>query len=319
MKIKFKIKTFKIIQRLKAIKKPKFKTITQAEAKKKIRDFFLTSLPLRVFRSFVHQSFLPIFVRSILLLATVIVLIVAILGFFRPEYLVRGYQTASSYFFTFLKLNNYRFSQINISGNHYVDKNDIIKIVHHLESQVEEGVNSDVSQFFIHNLVAQIKANLRWVDQVVVTRSMPHILNITITEYSPFAIWQNGDVKYFTDKAGNLIPYEDLEEFKDMVILSGKDANINARSLFNIFASDPELSANVYSATWISNRRWDIRFANGLLIKLPESNISNAWQRLIKIYNIPGSIVGLKVMDLRISDKVYLEYNDAVIKELKSL
>lgn len=296
-----------------------FKAITKAAAKKKIRDFFLTSLPLRMLRSFIYKSFLPVFIRSVLVIATIIALMVVVFGFFRPEYLVRSYQSASSYFFTFLKLNNYRFSQINIQGNHYVQEGEIIKIVRNLESQVEEGVNSDISQFFIHNLVAQIKANLRWVDQVVVTRSMPHILNITITEYNPFAIWQDGDAKYLTDKGGNLIPYEDREEFQDMVILSGMAANTNAGSLFNILASDPELSANVYSATWVSNRRWDIRFGNGLLIKLPEANIASAWQRLIKIYNIPGSIVGLKVIDLRISDKTYLEYSDSVIKELKSL
>ena len=318
MKIKFSIKNIKIINKLK-FKSFKFKGITKATATKKIRDFFLTSMPIRMLRRFIYKSFLPFFVRSVLVLATIIALIVALLGFFRPEYLFRGYQGASSYFFTFLKLNNYRFSHINIDGNHYVNKSEIIKIVRNLESQIKEGVNSDISQFFIHNLVAQIKVNLRWVDQVVVTRSMPHILNITITEYNPFAIWQDGDKKYLTDKGGNLIPYEDLEEFKDMLILSGVDANINARSLLNIFASDPELSANVYSATWVSNRRWDIRFANGLLIKLPEANISSAWQRLIKIYNIPGSIVGLKVIDLRISDKMYLEYSDSVIKELKSL
>jgi cell division protein FtsQ len=104
-----------------------------------------------------------------------------------------------------------------------------------------------------------------------------------------------------------------------MLILSGKGANINAKSIFNIFAIDPNLSSNVYSATWISNRRWDIRFENGLLVKLPEDNISDAWKRLIKINNMPGSILGLKIIDLRLGDKVYLEYNDSMIKELKSL
>ncbi len=104
-----------------------------------------------------------------------------------------------------------------------------------------------------------------------------------------------------------------------MVILSGKGANLHAQSLFNIFTIDPNLSANVYSATWIGDRRWDIRLENGLLIKLPENNLSDAWRNLIKIYHMPGSILGLKIIDLRVSDKIYLEYEDSVIKELKSL
>ena len=104
-----------------------------------------------------------------------------------------------------------------------------------------------------------------------------------------------------------------------MIILSGNNANNHAISLFNIFTIDPNLSRNVYSATWVGNRRWDIRFENGLLIKLPENDISIAWQNLIKIYNMPGSIIGLKMIDLRIKDKIYLQYEDSAMKELQKI
>ena len=52
-----------------------------------------------------------------------------------------------------------------------------------------------------------------------------------------------------------------------MLILSGLDANLNVKSFFNILAIDEILSNEVYSATWVGRRRWDICLVNGTLIK----------------------------------------------------
>lgn len=286
--------------------------------KEKTQHFFLTNKFLRKIRNFFHQTFFPILIKSLLVLTVLLVSIFMGLKFFKPKYLEVIYQKSAFYFFHSLNLDNSNFTEINITGNNHTTIEEISAMVETAKAQTS-NYQSGNYQLFTHNLIDQMKAQLPWINQVIITRSMPDILNISVTEYEPFAIWQNEGKKYFTDKEGNLVPFVEMEEFKHMVILSGKGANTHAKSLFNIFATDPNLSANVYSATWVSNRRWDIRFDNGLLIKLPENNISEAWQRLMKIYNMQGSIVGLKIIDLRILDKTYLEYEDAVIKELKSL
>ncbi len=286
--------------------------------KKQIRNFFLTNQFLRKGRNFFRLTIFPAVVKALLILASLLFLIFVSLKLFKPKQLEKIYKKSSFYFFHYLSLDNQEFGEINISGNIHTEKEQVLEIVRRVQKQIINN-DSDDYQPLTRKIIEQIKAELPWVHQVTIARSMPNILNISIVEYVPIAIWQNEGEKYFTDKEGNLIPFEDLEEFKNMVILSGIGANVNAKSLFNIFTADENLSANVYSATWVSNRRWDIRFENGLLIKLPENNISDAWRRLIKIYNMPGSIVGLKVIDLRVLDKVYLEYDDSVIKELKSL
>jgi len=286
--------------------------------REQIKDFFLTSQFLRKVRNYFHQVFFPIFFKCLLGLVTLLVLIFIVLKTFKPIYLEKIYQKSSFYFFHYLNLDNHEFDQINISGNKRVTAEEILGIVNQSKKYITQDKSGDY-QPLIQNLINEIKKQLPWVDRAVVTRSMPNILNISVTEYEPFAIWQNDGKKYLTDKDGNLIPFENSEEFDHMLILSGKSANMHAKALLNILVIDPNLSSNVYSATWVSDRRWDIRFENGLLIKLPESNISDAWQRLIKIHNMPGSILGLKIIDLRLPDKVYLEYDDSVIKELKNL
>ncbi len=285
--------------------------------RQKIKDFFLTNQFLRKVRNFFNQAVMPLVIKSLLILITLLVLIFLMLKIFKPILLEKVYSKSSFYFFHYLNLDNYEFNQINISGNSRVSKEQIIDIVTNSKKKIFEKKDANY-QPLIQNLIDELRTKLPWIHQVVVTRNMPSELNISVVEYEPFAIWQDDGKKYIIDKEGNTVPFEDAEEFKNMVILSGRGANTRAKSLFNIFAIDPALSENVYSANWVGARRWDIRFNNGLLIKLPESNISEAWSHLIKIHNMP-SIVGLKVIDLRIPDKVYLEYNDSVIKELKQL
>ena len=225
---------------------------------------------------------------------------------------------SSSFFFQALNLNDHDFEKINVSGNNVVKTSDIIAVARSFDKKILVK-NSQEYQILIQSLIQEIKRKLPRICNVVITRSLPNDLNISVSEYQPFAIWQNDGKKFIIDKDGNAAPFEDLEEFKNLIILSGSGANLNAKSLFNIFAIDPVISANVYSAIWIGNRRWDILLNNGLIIKLPESDISEAWKNLVKIYNLSGSTVNLKMIDLRIKNKIYLEYQDSTMKQLKNL
>ena len=276
-----------------------------------LKNFLLTNPFLRRVRIFLSQKVKPILIKLGVSLVALLILIFISLKLFKPDILQKFYLQSRVYFFTQLNSNYGESAQINITGNGRISKEQIIAAINKSKKSKPE--------FLIQNLVDEIKTQLPWVSQITITRSLPDTLNIVITEFVPFAIWQNDGGKYLIDKDGNIVPFEDQEEFRNMVTLSGKGANTHVRSLFNIFVIDPRLSENVFSATWVGDRRWDIRFENGLLIKLPETNISEAWQRLIKINNMPGSLLGLKIIDLRIADKIYLEYNDSVIKELKNV
>lgn len=291
--------------------------------REKFSNFLAQNQFLRRIKSFVSLKAVPFLMKSFAVLLMIIVVILILIKVFRPIYLDKLYQQTSFYFFHYLNLDNQSFSEVRITGNKRATTEEIEAIVNSVAKdfkQEELHKNNDESyEPLIKKLVVEIKKNLPWVNKVVITRSMPNLISIAVTEYEPFAIWQDGEKKYVTDKDGNIVLVNDIAEFKHLVILSGKGANTHAKSLFNIFTIDPTLSGRVYSATWLGGRRWDIRFDNGLLIKLPEDNISEAWHSLIKIYTMPGSILGLKVIDLRVEGKIYLEYGDSVIKELKSL
>jgi hypothetical protein len=62
----------------------------------------------------------------------------------------------------------------------------------------------------------------------------------------------------------------------------------------------------------------ELEKADQLTVKLPANNIHEAWQRLLKIYNMKGSFVDLSVIDLRIENKVYLQYGNNKLKEIQN-
>jgi cell division protein FtsQ len=60
----------------------------------------------------------------------------------------------------------------------------------------------------------------------------------------------------------------------------------------------------------VGDRRWDIRFHNNILVKLPEKNIDKAWKRLEKIYNNYDLMENISIIDLRIENKTFLKINN---------
>lgn len=282
-----------------------------SDFKSKLRNFLISNPAVRSARVYFENILRPIFTKIFIGIFALSIVSLIFIKIFKPDFLEKSYQKIRAKFFSKLISAYSHPAQINISGNSRVTNEQIIEVV----NQADLGD----SEMAMQNLIDQIKTNLPWITKIVITRNLPGDLNITVSEFVPFAIWHSEDQKYLIDRDGNVVPYEDSEEFSSMMILSGKGANTNVRSLFNILVIDPDLSKNVYSATWVGNRRWDIRFDSGLLVKLPEKSIAEAWQKLIKINNLPGSLNGLKIIDLRVSDKIYLEYDDSIIKELKSI
>lgn len=285
----------------------------------KLKDFLLTNPILRKLKIFVNQFLRPFIIKILVIAISIILIILIALKLFKPQVITSMISQSKIYFLHYLNLDNYQFQEIKITGNKRVKNEEIIEIINLSQSR---NINENEEyQPLIQNLIDEIKSKLLWVNKITISRNMPNQLNISITEYEPFAIWNNEDKKYIIDKDGNAVPYDEniveADEFENMIILSGRGANSNAKALFNIFAINPQLSEKIYSATWVGDRRWNIRFDNGLLVKLPEDEINFAWQQLIKLYH-QGKINEFRVIDLRISDKIYIEYNNSTIKELKS-
>jgi cell division septal protein FtsQ len=281
----------------------------------KIKSFLISRPQIRFVLLFFYNKIFP-YIKYLFyfLVALVMTAVFYLVIFDKPKIeQIKNNIILQSY--KIINFNN-DYSQIKIVGN-VRTKYEEIAIIARKEILEEKNINN---QIFAKSLKEKIK-KLSWVDEVFVVVSLQGVVNINISEHQPFAIWRD-DKKYIVSRAGKIIAFDDPESFGDLIVLTGNGAYENVRSLFNILAADPEISKDVYSATWVGKRRWDIRFKNGLLAKLPSeggNNIKKSWDSLIKIYNMKGSLIGLKAIDLRIAKRIYLEYDIGKIQELKNL
>jgi cell division protein FtsQ len=252
--------------------------------KQKKKNFFLRLFIFREIRSLV-------FGRSFLIK---VIFFVILALYFLPKYKIFSERT--HYYYQKFILNKIE-DNYHIVGVNRVDE---LKI-----SQIISMYFSDLDQ-----IKEEIK-KLTWIKEVSVRRDIEYKnLTIEVEEYSPFAIYEKNGKKILIDKNGNNIKNYENEIFDDMIFLKGLDADKNAKSLINVVSSNYHLGNSMYSATWIGSRRWDIRLDNNILIKLPEKRIQEALDKLLRIYQTPGSLLGLEAIDLRVANKIYLQYSE---------
>lgn len=292
-----------------------------------IKDFILTnyfSKRIKFYyknfcQNFLGKLFFSIFVSSLILLV--------IINVFKPKIINEIKHIFFTKFINNLQLNNFNFSVVNITGIERVKKQEIIDIIKNFDDGKNFMNNKNLSDSqtipLAQNLIDEIKSKILWIDKITIKRIMPDIINIQVIEYKPFAIWLDNEKKFIIDKDGNPVPfieeYETSEEFKNMIILSGKNANKNVKPLFNILSIDAELSKEIYSANWVGNRRWDVRFFDGLIVKLPEDNIAEAWENLLKLYELSNIDKSIKSIDLRVAGKIYIQYINKRLNEIDTI
>jgi cell division protein FtsQ len=159
----------------------------------------------------------------------------------------------------------------------------------------------------IHEARKRILTN-DWIKEAVIERQLPDTIFIKLTERTPIALWQNGRELSLIDSEGNVFKEKALMNFLHLPIVIGDDAPIRAVDLFNDFQAHPELIEQIKSLTWISERRWNISLKNGMLIKLPEADVNNAWEKLAEIANGQEfKANAIKEIDFRLPDKIYIK------------
>ena len=152
-----------------------------------------------------------------------------------------------------------------------------------------------------------------------VARVLPDQLHVQIIEREPAAIWQNENKLHLIDNDGVVMEYVDPAQYKNLLLVVGEDAPAHIHDLFNVFALEPEMYKNVAAALRIGERRWNIRFKNGMELKLPEKDAEVAWQafsHIEKEQKIMERMV--KSVDMRLPDRIFIKATPSDVKTDKS-
>ncbi len=222
-------------------------------------------------------------------------------------FLTKTYNSFSETKFNFLNTilinNGFIIKNIEISGVKHLDKNDIIKIINAYDDINIFNVN-------IKNIYEEIKNNT-WIKKASIKIIYPNTIRILLTEKKPVAIWQNRYRNSLITKYGDVIYEKNLEGFKNYLpIVIGQNAHKNAHSILNILGINKDFFKNIWSLTYVSERRWDVHFNQGLTIRLPSVSVEKAWEKVLyldKKFNILN--LDLTELDLRNSNQILGKIN----------
>jgi cell division protein FtsQ len=109
-----------------------------------------------------------------------------------------------------------------------------------------------------------------WIRDAQVSRRLPDTLVVHVIERRPAAIWQNNRQLTLIDSDGVVLEPVRLEAMPDLPLLIGPAANRHVAALGALLDTAPRLRPQIAGATWVGQRRWDIRFQSGETLTLPE-------------------------------------------------
>ncbi len=153
---------------------------------------------------------------------------------------------------------------------------------------------------------------LGWVASATVSRSLPRAIHVRLMERQPYALWQRDGKLALIDRDGALITTKRLGRFSHLPLVVGPGAASHAADILDLLGEEPQLERRVAAMVWVAGRRWNLKFDNGIEVKLPERDAAEAWHRLARL-EAEHRILGrdLVAIDLRLPDRLIVRMTPA--------
>lgn len=202
-------------------------------------------------------------------------------------------------------------ADVLVDGRHETEKDAVISAL---------GVQRGEPIFSID--LAEARAALEqlpWVESASIERRLPDLLYVRLHEREPLAIWQHDRQFTVIDREGRpLADAADLarhgnKRIETLPQIVGPEAPEHVGDLLDELKDVPDIRKRISAASWIGNRRWDLKLDNGLVVKLPEGEIHEALHRLSRIqaqeHLFERDVV---VVDMRQADRLVVQTSPSV-------
>ena len=198
----------------------------------------------------------------------------------------------------------FRVVSVALSGNHHVSREEVLATA---------GIAGTTSLPFLD--VEQVREHLKtnpWIADATVLKLYPGELQIGIKEREAFALWQkDGRVSVIADDGTVLGPYVSPRMVR-MPLVVGHGAQKKAKELLSLLDRYPTMRDFVHASVLVGERRWNLRLKNGMDVRLPESDMAVALERLVALDREKNLITrDIVTIDLRLADRVTVRLSDA--------
>ena len=198
--------------------------------------------------------------------------------------------------------NNYHYnlSEIKISNLNFLDEKEILNYFNPYNGK---------SIFLIPlKKIANEIREIRWVKNIKIKSNYKNTLIVIIDEEVPLGIYDNNNQRILFSE--NLIVLDILEKnskYDYLITFYGLNSLNNSKKFFVNLENN--FKQFIESATYIGNRRWNLKLKNEIILKLPENNINQAIANYKNIHSKFSNIdlKDIESIDLRILNKAIIK------------
>tara|TARA_A100001011_G_scaffold389460_1_gene470984 strand:+ start:12 stop:710 length:699 start_codon:yes stop_codon:yes gene_type:complete len=205
--------------------------------------------------------------------------------------------------FNFQLLENYRnkfnLKTINIEGLTFEEKKML---------EVELDNFRKVNIFKLNeDIILQQLSRFNFIENVYITKIIPSSINIKLSKTSILGkTIRNGNI-YFIGKNGQFINPNQLIDTEVSANVFGDFDIQEFLSLHKILNNNKIEVNKIDTYYYFKNKRWDLIFSNGLILKLPSNNTENSIQIFKKLLE-NKKLENTKIIDLRLNNQIILTY-----------
>tara|TARA_A100001011_G_scaffold249349_1_gene257662 strand:+ start:1228 stop:1920 length:693 start_codon:yes stop_codon:yes gene_type:complete len=210
---------------------------------------------------------------------------------------------SSIFNFKFLENNQskFRISKINIYG---ISNNE--------KKMLEIELNSLKKKNLFKLSESAIKEKLNkfnFIEEIYVNKVIPSSININLSKTSILAKTLKDGENFYVGKNGKFINSNEIQVKEKIATVFGDFKIVDFLYLQNILKNNQLEMGKIENYYYYKNKRWDILFSNGLLLRLPSKNIGKSIKIYKKLLKNKNSI-NTKIIDLRIANQIILTNNE---------
>jgi cell division protein FtsQ len=144
-----------------------------------------------------------------------------------------------------------------------------------------------------------------------VRKLFPNEVVINLVERQPYALWQKDGELFVVSADGTAIDKLRDQRFASLPLVVGPGANARAAEYAAILDAAGPLRSRIRAGMLISGRRWNLKMANGIDIRLPEEGATDAVARLARLERDQNLLEkDVLAIDLRIPDRTVVRLTE---------
>ena len=198
----------------------------------------------------------------------------------------------------------FRIAAISLTGAKEVSREEILTTA---------GVTGRASLLFLDADAARARLMANpWIGDAAILKLYPDRLQVTITERQAFALWQkDGRISVIAADGTVLEPFVE-RRYVNLPLVVGDGAQRDAKDFLGVLGRYPDIRTMVRASIRVADRRWNLRLLNGIDVRLPETDLAAALDRLVALDRDKKLLSrDITLVDLRLPDRVTVRQSDA--------